>query len=552
MPFKIPTRDARRILLVEFNPYQILVADLRRTETGDVVVEAVAEFDRDDLDGLNARFARVNRGRTAVICSLVPEQGIVHRELVQPALLSEPGYLGDLVQEQQKGRFLTATPFKIFKDDAWTFRCVDPANGTPLPAAGPERPALICAVANKEILEAQMQFVSHRLVRERIEPGMLSMFSAVYSHIERRGGLNAVAVVVILESATAVYILGKDGVHTPNPVMHGMNSIVELGRKEFGALDETEVLRELQKPNAIAKSQAHRLVRRISRDLKPVVDAFEMSTGQPVDEMFCAYLPPKLAWMAEPLARSTGRHPYAADINEWLPANRVQAAPGVPEFGLQWLGVLAVAADLPQDFAERKARGRAAAPRPWHVDCSVAVTEDEREYALRRKVTGVAAAVVAAMAIGSAAGLWYALNALRADTALLEQQLAGNQKQFQEMNTANTLLKKQSGTLDRAYELMAEPFQLTEFLLNLGRTIPARMRVDKIDSNDSRVTISGMMLEPDAELAARTLGRYAEELRRDAAIGHLFSNIAITTMQRRAGSEDMIFELTLRIKGPTP
>jgi hypothetical protein len=65
------------------------------------------------------------------------------------------------------------------------------------------------------------------------------------------------------------------------------------------------------------------------------------------------------------------------------------------------------------------------------------------------------------------------------------------------------------------------------------------------------VSISGTLLE-SAEESSYTLGRYAEELRRAPDIGRLFSNIAITMLQRKPGSDDMMFELTLRLKRATP
>src|SRR5688572_21075765 len=51
MFFPTTKRDARRILLVEFNPHQILVATLTQQRGGRTVVEAAAEFDRDDTAG---------------------------------------------------------------------------------------------------------------------------------------------------------------------------------------------------------------------------------------------------------------------------------------------------------------------------------------------------------------------------------------------------------------------------------------------------------------------------------------------------------------------
>jgi hypothetical protein len=109
----------RRLLLVEFNPYHILVAEVSRPERGVTQIDASAEFEHDDVEGLRT-WIEGDEGSPKnwahVICGLVPLKGVIEREAVEPARLAEPGYLEDLVQEQQKGRFLTATPFKIFKE----------------------------------------------------------------------------------------------------------------------------------------------------------------------------------------------------------------------------------------------------------------------------------------------------------------------------------------------------------------------------------------------------------------------------------------------------
>lgn len=557
MFFPFPKRHADRILVVEFNPYRILAAEVSRPRRGDVVLESAAEFARDDTDGLR-RWIEANeharKSRLTVICGLIPLRGIVQRESVSPARLADPGYLDEVAEEQQKGRFLSATPFKIFKAKTWTLRAVSAIDGTRLPESGSARPALICAMANSEVIEVQKRLVENRLIRERVEPGLLSLFGAVYDSMERRGGTQAVVVVVIHQTVTAVYILGKEGVHTPNPVVHGFDSIIEGGRKELGEIDEAEVLTQLQVGNPDLVKNGAKLIRRIGRDLKPVVDSFEMTTGQPVDEILCAYLPTSLSWLAEPLAQATGRTPLTIDCTEWLTKVGLQVAEGGPTFGPHWLGALNLIAQTPDATgAKSKSRSAKDSPydRPWHIDCSVPLESDERRLTGRQFISGAVGWTLAALVLVVTAWQLYATYSLRADTRYWEQQMAGSRKLFEELNTASATLKAQSTLLDRAYELMGESFQHTNLFLDLGRTIPPRMKVDRIETNDARVAISGSLLEP-AEEASGTLGRHMDVIRRHPHLGPLFSNIAITSLQRKANSDAMVFELTLRFKPPAP
>ena len=92
---------------------------------------------------------------------------------------------------------------------------------------------------------------------------------------------------------------------------------------------------------------------------------------------------------------------------------------------------------------------------------------------------------------------------------------------------------------------MNEAQPATDFLMNIGRTLPPRLRIDRVESNDNRVLIAGSLLEP-AEDASRSLGRYMDTLRRTPAIGGLFASISATSLQREADSDTLVFEITMK------
>jgi len=81
------------------------------------------------------------------------------------------------------------------------------------------------------------------------------------------------------------------------------------------------------------------------RELKPVFDSFEMTTGQRAGELYCAYLPPWLSWLNEPLAVGTGLEPFAIDCNTWLKTVGLNATPEL-QFSPQWFTTLSLVAQL--------------------------------------------------------------------------------------------------------------------------------------------------------------------------------------------------------------
>jgi hypothetical protein len=544
----LATRHSRRRIVLEFNPHQVLAAEISRPQRAKVVLDAMAEFAREDVAGLSHWLEA--RPWTRVVCGLVPRRGLVQRESLQAKHLADPDHLANAIEEQQKGQFLSATPFKIVKPEDWTLRAVDAAKGGRLAGDGPPQPAVICGIANDEILDVQQRLLDERLIPERIESGLLSLFGAVTRHLEKRGDSRAVAIVVVHQLASAIYILGKDGVHTPTPVLHGLGSVEDLAKKEFGVKTDAEVEQMLHAGNLLVLQRADRLVRRIGRDLKPVLDSYEMTTGQPLDEIFCAYLPPTLTWLGDALSTATGRVPSTIFCGDWMPTVGIQVSENMPVPGLHWLGALSLVANLPDPPRHERGAEDPVYHRSWHVDYKLPAITSERIAASRRFLTGAVAVALAVFAVALTSWQLYVNNSLHDDLDYWERQMTVNRTLFEELSAANTKLQAQSAALKQAYELMGTPYQLSEFVIHLGRTIPARMRVDRIETNDLRAAISGVLLEP-AEEATATLGSYMDGLRRHPAIGPLFSSITITSLQRKNEGDAVLFEITLRLKDPS-
>jgi len=137
----------------------------------------------------------------------------------------------------------------------------------------------------------------------------MPLLGAIADYKNRRNEKSAIVVVVIEQEHTSAYILGKEGVHTPAPVRHGFSSIVQAARKEFELNDATAVRERFHRVDEELQFRASRLVRAIGRDLKPVVDSFEMATGQS-GRRDLLRLPPAPAQLDRRIPRP-GRRPHA-------------------------------------------------------------------------------------------------------------------------------------------------------------------------------------------------------------------------------------------------
>ena len=539
----ILNRNSRRGLLIEINPYQILAAGISRLDESPLVLDCAAEFDRDDDAGLrgwlDANFDK-QKGWVPVICGFNSPDSLLQRESLLPRKLIEPDYLTSLVKEQ----------YKIENPGNWKLQTLSPLEGVPLAPEGTQRPALICGVSHSDVHQTQQRLLDHRLLPYRLEMGILPLLGTISNYKASHNDKRAIVVVVIEQEHTIAYILGKEGVHCPAPVRHGFSSIVQAARKEFGLTEASAVRDRLNQSDEELLLRASKFVRAIGRDLKPLVDSYEMTTGQPVGEIFCAYLPPTLSWITEPLAQVVGRSPFVMDCAAWMPTVNLQANNMAVAFGQHWLGALSLLADLPGPKPEKAPKEDAVHQGPWHIDVRLSAQLPSDDLVRRRFLTNAIATSLAACVMIFTFWQVYNSASLRSEIGYWQDQIAGHKKQFAELNAATRKLDTQVARLDAAYELMAPPYVLSDLVLNLGRTRLPKMSILSINGFPSGVVLHGSLREP-SEQAAQTLRRYVETLRRDPAIGPLFASIALISLDRAEGTDTLTFEIACKLKGAT-
>ncbi|MDQ5977686.1 MAG: hypothetical protein QG602_658 [Verrucomicrobiota bacterium] len=537
-------RNSRQSLLIEVNPYQILAAGIDRPDTGPVTIEVAAEFDRSDAEGLRDWLATHFEKQTSwlpAIAGFVPPEALLHRESIVPRRLSDPGYLPDLVQEQ----------YKIENPAAWKLLTLSPLEGEQVAPEGTQRPVLVCGVSHTNVQAMQQQLLDQRLLPYRLELGILPLLGAIAGQQKRSGEKRAVVVVVIEQEHTVAFIIGKEGVHTPAPVRHGFSSIVQAARREFN-LDRAEDIRDrLHQDDDELLLRGSKFVRSIGRDLKPLVDSYEMTTGQPVGEIYCAYLPPALSWIAEPLAQVIGRSPLVLDCAAWQASVGINAAEDLKPLGQHWLGALSLVAQ-PEGAAEATAaKPDAAYQGPWRVDCRISAALPSGDLVRRRFVTNAIAATLATAALVFTVWLTYLGRTLEAEISGWQQRIADNKRQVDALDADTRALGAAATRIDSAHALMAMPYSLSELLMALGRNRPANMQIDSIDSLQTGLVLRGSLHEP-SDRAKLTLDQCRQQMLKDPLIGTRFTSIGLTSFSRRVEADTFDFELSFKLKEAKP
>lgn len=86
---------------------------------------------------------------------------------------------------------------------------------------------------------------------------------------------------------------------------------------------------------------------------------------------------------------------------------------------------------------------------------------------------------------------------------------------------------------------------LSDFILNLGKTLPHRIALQSINFRDTGVVIKGIV-RGAGDRASGEVSEYVAKLQKDPAIGGLFSEITQTSLARDPQSGRMTFDLVMK------
>jgi hypothetical protein len=334
-------RRAQNGLLLDYGTHAVSLARLSRLEDNPIVIEAAAEFAPSDTAGVDAWLRETFAGQKGLIptvCGFHPRGAVLRRNgNVNPRRLTEPDYLPGLVNEYARRESLSD----------WLLAALNPKDGTPLETQGAPRHALLLGVPLPEVRQTQETVVKLGILPRRLEFNTLPMLGGVAHCAAAQGITDAIVVCEIEADHTDIYIIGKDGIHTPEPLQPGLESIIEATQKEFELTTPPFARIRLEALDDELFARSRRLVRPLARQLKPAVDYYELQTGQRVGALFCPGLPVKLAWIGEALAASDKLTLFQPDCAAWCPSIGVRVPEdGSISLGPRWLGPLSQIARL--------------------------------------------------------------------------------------------------------------------------------------------------------------------------------------------------------------
>ncbi|HZP60118.1 MAG TPA: hypothetical protein VFB27_07305 [Opitutaceae bacterium] len=143
----------------------------------------------------------------------------------------------------------------------------------------------------------------------------------------------------------------------------------------------------------------------------------------------------------------------------------------------------------------------------------------------------------------------YKVHEIGVQIADLQHQIDANTKASDQ---AVQLFKKFQGEEAKTAEVAAfvkTDFVLSNFILDLGRTLPKTITLDYIDAHENGVSLRGT-IQGTPDQASGEASAYIQQLKADAHIGSRFESISLTGLNRGTqGGTGLTFELFLKAKG---
>lgn len=332
-------RKERHGVLLNLTDHFVQLARLSGLDERPLLVDRFTELPVGDEEAvtrwLRETFPDHTSGYLPGYCSFHPHERLLLRETINPRRLTEQGYLSGLVAEHAK---LSSTK-------EWHIAALNPSEGMPLTPESTARAGLLLGVPWTAVRENQNLLRKWGIRPRRLEVGTLALLGGLARHLSLTAYPHALVACEITHTQTKIYLLGKDGVHTPPSLPHGLLSIEEAAMKELGAPDVATARRHLEEPTDELRAHGRRLVRMLSRHLRPAVDYFEMQTGQRIGALFCTHLPGRLGWIEHALSVAVDLDLFSPDFPAWLPAVGLQTG-DAPVPSHSWLQPLSLVGQL--------------------------------------------------------------------------------------------------------------------------------------------------------------------------------------------------------------
>jgi len=185
--------------------------------------------------------------------------------------------------------------------------------------------------------------------------------------------------------------------------------------------------------------------------------------------------------------------------------------------------------------------------KPWHFDCRLPKELPDDTPVRGRFVANAIAGSFAAIALTYVGWTYYSQQTLATDTADWNQRIAASALETERLRKVTSDALDGAVRINQAHALVHSPFVVSDFIAEVGRTRPESIRLEMVEQVGGSVYLRGMLRET-SQRGSVLLGRYVEELRANPRLAPIFTSIVLTSLERNDVSQNINFEITLKLK----
>src|SRR5882724_2091924 len=250
-------KDVQGVLL-NLTDHCVQLARLVRLNERPLVVDLFAELPAADDEAITRWLRETFPNHAGLLpgyCGFYPAERLLLREMINPRRLGEPEYVPGLVAE-----FAKQSSVKEWQVDA-----LHTGEGLTLTMENNQRAGLLVGLPWTAVREVQHRLRKWGVRPRRLEISTVPLLGGLVRQLILKEFQHAVAVCEIGQTQTRIYLIGRDGIHTPSSLPYGLLSIEEAVMKELSAPDVATALRQLEDPPESLRAHSRRLVRMLAR-----------------------------------------------------------------------------------------------------------------------------------------------------------------------------------------------------------------------------------------------------------------------------------------------
>ena len=142
----------------------------------------------------------------------------------------------------------------------------------------------------------------------------------------------------------------------------------------------------------------------------------------------------------------------------------------------------------------------------------------------------------------------YRINNLNRQVAYWQTQIDTNRKASGQALMLSQKFAAEEKKISELNSFLTPRLVLSQFLLNLGSTLPQELAMGTVDIRNTGVNLRGIANGSPDEASGRT-STYVEQLRQDKYFSSVFEDVALNKLDRDQASGRLSFDLFLRFRG---